>query len=212
MANGFIGKSAGKFFTNTGDALRQAGEAHDRDPFEGLTSNRVPFPSLPTARNQTIPFSPDEAWTGSTNARSVGDASNIVVDPDVYSHVMRRVETVDHQAGADIYMVATAIEEICTGIFVVPETVPRILAITSQLKNSLGQFRSLTENANIDIRGFVHAMAEIDHGNTGLLAVSRTRADDVIQRVSTTMNRQVDNMESTTGSYRSQAGNIERML
>ena len=208
MARGFSGRSVERFFTNTGEALHAAGKAHDIDPFVGMTADLTTFPSLPNRSNRPVPFQPEDAWSGGNHARSVGDSSNIVVDPHVYNEVTQRVDRVDHQAGADLYAVAEAIEEMCAKIFIVPETVPHILAITRRLKGSLGRFRAYTEDSNINIRRFVNHIADADRGNTGIVAISTAEAERTINRVSSTANAQADNMERTASGYLSQASGL----
>jgi len=205
---GFAGKSVERFFTNTGEALNAAGKAHSQDPFEGMSSNHVPFPNIPAPRQPQVPFSPEDAWASANQTRNVGNASNVVVDPQVYKEVLRRVEMIDEHAGADVYMIANAIEEMCAKIFVVPETVSRILAITGQVKASLGRFRALTGDTEINMSRFMNAMSDIDHGNTGLLAISTQGAEQAMNRVAVSFNRQLDSMESTSNSYRSQSASL----
>ena len=172
MPRGFSGKIVEHFFSNTSAALDMANMAHSRDPFEGMASNRVPLPNMSTPRNISAPFTVEDAWSNAMHARRVGNCSNVVVDHQLYGDAVSRVDVIDDQAGADIYMIANAIEDMCARIFVVPETVKRILAVTDQLKGSLGQFRSLTEDANIDMRRFVGAISAVDHGSMKQLAIS----------------------------------------
>jgi len=121
---------------------------------------------------------------------------------------LRRVDVADNQAGADLYMITNAIEEMCAMMFVVPETVPRILDVTSQLKSSLGQFRSLTEDTSTNMRRFSNAMSDIDMGNQGQMSISTAGAEQAMRRVSDSFNRQIDSMERTSNSYRGQSDNL----
>ena len=85
-----------------------------------------------------------------------------------------------------------AIESMCANIYIVPETVPKVLAITSQVKNMLPQFRSLTEEVCIDTRRFVNEMAEIDGASVGnfSLAVSERGTAEAVGQVRNAVNRQ----------------------
>jgi len=208
MARGFSGKSVARFFKNTCAALDEAGIAHNRNPFEGVATNLVPLPTVVATNNVSAPFTAEDAWSDRMQARRVGNESNIVVDQQLYENIINRVDAIDDQAGADIYMMANAIEDMCARIFVVPETVNRILAITSQLKSSLGQFRSLTEDTSIDMRRFVNAISAVDHGNTKQLSMSDTGSEQAIRRVTSSVDRQVTNMERTASRYRLQSDNI----
>jgi len=202
MSRGFVGKSAERFFAATENAFEKAGDAHEKKPFEGKKEGIVPLPRLPSVSNKDAPFEAADAWSGTAHARNAGNSSNIVVDPQVYDAILRRVDMTDHQVGADLYRVAAAIEEMCAKSFVVPETAARVLAVISQVKNSLGQFRALTEDAAISIRRFASAISDADLGNTGQVAVSEASAEQIISRVSSTLDRQTDSMERTANNYK----------
>ena len=209
MARGLVGKSAERFFNNTSEAIGRAGESHSKNPFEGMgASGSVPLPRLAPVNNRAAPFTAEDAWSEQSQARSRGDSSNIVVDPGTYGAVMRRMEIVDNQAGADIFRCCGAIEEMCTGMYVVPETVPRVLELVGRVKNSLGQFRSLTNETSMGAQRFVNTMSEIDHGNTSNIVVASASAEQAVRRVGDTMNRQAEGMGRTVDNYRSQAGNL----
>ena len=208
MPRGFVGNSVKKFFENTEAALDRAGDAHNANPFEGRRSGVVPLPVLPATNNQTAPFSPEDAWSGGPHARNVGNSSNVVVDPDVYRHTLQRMDMVDYQAGADMYMISTEIEDMCSTIFVVPETGPRIAAIADQLKRSLGPLRSLTEEVAIDVRQFANEISNADHGNSQEVAISQAGSDQAIQRVSSSIDRQISSMERTSNIYQTRSQSL----
>lgn len=144
--------------------MTEASVSHSQHPFEDLGDSKVPPPSVKPGPNVKHPFRFETGYNG-IHTTGVGNSSNIVLSASTYDELMRRVTTVDEQAGEDLYRVALAIEEMCSRMYVVPETVPRILALTSQLKSTLGEFRSLTEEANMRTRGYVNAMKEADEGN-----------------------------------------------
>ena len=209
MPRGFSSKSAEKFFTNTGEALEKASQAHNRNPFENHQSRLVPLPNLPTPTNVQPPFSPEEAWTGAPHGRNAGNSSNIVADSHIYEQISRQVDMIDDQAGYSIYKCCNDIETMCANIFIVPSTVSQINNFVSQVKNSMGTFRSLTEEVNICARKFTHAIADIDHGSMNLVAKSRQGAEQAIRRVSDSMDRQIQNMERTVANYNSRAEMIQ---
>ena len=165
----------------------------------------ISLPRLPSVVNLPAPFKAEDAWSEVSQARNRGDSSNIVVDSHVYHSAMRRMDMIDNQAGADIHRCCNAIEEMCASMYIVPETVPRVMEIVSRVKGSLGQFRSLTAEIDMSANRFINAAAEIDHGNMSNIVVSRAPADQAIHRVADTMSRQADNMERTERGYRDQA-------
>ena len=212
MPRGFSGKSVARFFANTSEAIEAAGRAHSRVPLEGHTSSLIPLPPLPTPRNMTPPFTEEDAWRDSGHARSVGNSSNVVVDPDVYHDVLRRLDTVDYNAGADIYAGCNALDDMCANTFVMPETTARILNVTSQLKNSLRQFQELTAEIGVEMRRYTTAISDIDHGSDRPVAISRSGADQAIQRVSGAIDRQISDMERTAENYKRQSATILRSI
>jgi len=192
-----------KHIKNQEEALNRASDAHNQNPFENHRSNgSVPLPQLPPARNQPAPFSSGDAWSGGPHGRNVGNSSSVVVDADVYNTVIQRVDMAEHQAGADMYNMCNTIDEICETIFMIPETNPRIKAMTDTFKKSLGPFRSLTEEVATDVRRFTGEIANIDHGNMSEVAMVQTASRQSIQQVSSSIDRQVSNMERTSESYK----------
>jgi len=138
----------------------------------------------------------------------MGNSSSVVVDADIYNTVLQRLDTADHQAGADMYAMCNTIDEICETIFVVPETTPRIKAMTDQFKKSLGQFRSLTEEVAIDVRRYTSEISNIDHGSMEEVAMVETASNQVIGRVSSSIDRQINSMERTSESYITRADRL----
>ena len=159
--DGFLGNSAAEFIRETNLAMNEAIEEHNKDPFEGESFNEYPPPPLGSVHNERVPFS-DESTAEGRYSVGVGTSDNVVVDNDEYEDITRVVDQIDEQAGSDLFRAAEAIETMCSSIYIVPVTVPRVLAITNQLKNSLREFRSLTEEANIHTRRFANEIREID--------------------------------------------------
>ncbi|MCL2611290.1 MAG: hypothetical protein FWE02_06405 [Defluviitaleaceae bacterium] len=209
MARGFTGKTVERFFCNTSEALSNAAKVHDRDPFEGRSAGLVPLPILPSVSNRKVPFEAADAWSDK-HPTNVGNSSNIVVDPSVGEPALIRVSSVDERAGQELYNICSMVEEMCRTIYIVPETNPRVINMCSEFKNSLGQFRTLTEEFNSCMRSFMNEAANIDMGNDGQIAKSERAAEQNISRVRTTMESQASNMERTATSYRNTAANLQQ--
>lgn len=198
MPNGFLGASANNFIRETHRAMLTAVNAHNRKPFEGFSAGNVPLPRIEPGVNQRFPFSADDGLSG-RHAVGIGNSSNVVVEQVTYEDSLRKVDMVDDQAGEEIYRAAMAIEEMCSSMYIVPETAPKIMAITNQIKNSLGRFRSLTEDVNIETRRFVNEIRHIDQGgDMFFLAMQDMMANDVVNRASGSMNQQAENMRNTS--------------
>ena len=206
--NGFSSMTFERFLITTNNAMTAAGEVHDRNPFEGVTSVNVPLPSVNIGRNQSHPFSPDEA-IGGRHPVGIGSHTNVVIDQGVYENALRRADVMEDQLGEEIYKTAMAIEKMCTSIYIVPETVPKILALTEQVKSSLGQFRALTEDASIQTRKYINEIMQLDQGS-GNIAVSERVAHNVMRNVSSAANRQGDNMRNTARGFSSTAQSLTR--
>ena len=210
MPRGFVGKSVKKFFQNTEDALTQAGEAHNRNPFDNHRANHsVPLPNLPTTTNISSPFTPEQGLSGGSHAMGVGNSSNVVVDPDVLETAVQRMDRLDRQATDDMCNIANEIDEICSTIFVVPATVTHIARLTDEFKKHIMPGRYVTEDMVIDVRRFMDQTSNTDHGNMGVIAMSRPGADQAIQRVSSSIDRQISNMERTVGNYQTRSETIK---
>jgi len=207
MPRGFAGKSVKKFFANTEEALDRASNAHNTNPFDRHRSNHsMPLPNLPPTHNQPAPFTAADAMSDSvSHARNVGDVTNIALDPGVVEDISYRMQRIDRQAADDMRRVADEVEAMCGTIFVVPETVERIRSLCDDFKRAMHYAGHVTDDAAMDVRKFVNEMCDIDHGNPEILAISRTGADQAIDRVSRSMDRQIQNMERTVDSYKNQS-------
>lgn len=203
--NGFSGMSAQRFLISTTEAMSRASEVHNLNPLEGVPEGKVTPPRLRTPTNQRPPF-PIESAMGGKHMVGIGNSTNIVVNQGVYDNVLRMLDMSDEQSGEDIYRIAVAIEEMCASTFIVPETVPRVMSITSQIKGLLGEFRSLTEDACIQTRKFVNEIRQIDQAEDSFEFVLNERlASDAVNRVVNAGKQQSSHMENTAKQYRAQA-------
>jgi len=207
MSRNFTGKIADRFHTNTSDALTRAGNVHNQNPFEGMRSGDVPFPQLPHAANQ----SPQSLMQASRSAMAgnVGNSSNIVVDPNTFTQAIQRMDSIDDHVGAEVFGMLGQVEEMCATIFKVPSTVQRIRSLCDEVKRCLGPFRGATEEVAIDTRRFVNAISDIDHGNSGEIAISQVAVSQAVQMARTTIDRQVSNMQRTASTYNTRADRLE---
>ena len=178
--------------------------------YEGGVSVRqpVPFPQLSRPTNCRHPFSPENAF-GDRHLLGVGNSSNIVVDSVMYEDTVRKLDMVDDQAGEEIYRASVTIDEMCSSMYVVPETGPRVRAIADRVKSCLGEFRALTENTNIQTRRFVNEIRHIDQADDMFTFVLEERAaNEVVRQVNTSMNQQADNMRNTVSGFRTAANGL----
>jgi len=175
----------------------------------GMSFTHVQPPQLSTPLNQRPPFSM-ESSSNIRQATGIGNSSNIVMEQSVYDHVVREVDRADDQAGAEIYRCCMEIEQMCQNTFVVPETISRILAITGQVKGSLGQFRSLTEDVNISTRSFSRNLVEIDGSVT--FAASDLGSSNAISQATMAVERQIDSMDRTGQNFKMQVTRLNQQV
>ena len=201
MPRGFSSKMAKNFIKNTSDAMVKAGEIHNRRPPLAPMGN-TPAPRLAEPRNQEPPFSPDDADFTGNHSTGIGNSSNIVVDEALYQETVRKLNAIDDYAGEEIYRMACKIEEICQSMYVVPETIPHITALTAQLKGYLPEFRNLSDDVGIQVRRFADEVGTIDKApGIFALAISEGGAQQVISETRRAVDRQVMNMQNTARSY-----------
>jgi len=207
-------KTADRFFENTGEALTSASHIHNQNPFEGMRHDAAPPPQLPIRSNQDPSLLTDTAMGAGANtsmlARNIGNSSNIVVDPTVLTQSIQRMDKIDEYVGSDAYSMLNDVNEVCTTIFQLPETVQEIKSVCDDVKHCLSPFRGVTDGITIATRRFVYEMSDIDHGNPNSIAMSQTGADQAIQMATTSVNRQSDNMERTASTYKNRADRLEQ--
>jgi len=151
MPNGFKGRPAARYLNEVSQAQAQAINSTRRSPV------RIP----PDLTNPQLPYTPTEADTGSftTNKRS---SSNIVADQREYEDISRRISQTDDKIGQCLYHIAKEIEDMCQTSYKLPWATPRCLNITDNIKSSISEFRSVTEEAVSQIRSYARDITEID--------------------------------------------------
>jgi len=151
MPRGFAGRHAVAY-------LGQVSEAHTEAI--GVGRQQVPDETLRSPRERQLPFGPEDATVGSfTTGR--GNSTNIVASQSEYESVSRLVSQADEKMGECLYGIAMEVESLCQTSFILPEAVPGCLNISDSIKRSLGEFRSLTEDALIQTRNFAGDISNI---------------------------------------------------
>jgi len=154
MPNGFIGKAPTIYLTDvtaTHEEAKRSGEQ---------ISSSAPSRNTPRRDAHRLPHEPHEARTGKFTTGK-GSSSNIVADTAEYEEISRRISQIDDKMGECLYRVALEIEEMCRTTYILPEAVPRCMGISDAIKTSLGEFRSLTEEAVSIANGFARDITNI---------------------------------------------------
>jgi len=150
MPDGFIGPAAQSYLEEVEEALSEARAEHNISGEDLETS----------IENQVTPIPPDEATRGSY-ATGVGNSSNVVVDHQAYEDFLRQLTTTDNNIMEVFGQIATQIEDICQTSYRVPQTGPRCVSVANMARNSLNDFRSLTDETSRKVRAFVDDITSI---------------------------------------------------
>jgi len=219
MPKGFSGQTAERFIKNTNEALHRAGEVHAKPPHTTPPPPGINMPKFQEPINQKPPFQPEEANPFTDKyITGVGNSSNIIVEQSVYEDCVKKIEITDDTIGREIYNMCHTIEEMCKSIYILPETIPGIMAITQRLKDCLPKFREITEEVNIQIRKYINEIGDIDQAPNGFkVVVTDDGAEHIIDTTKDTLNKQLQNMQNTADSFaqaaeslRNQAGSFGR--
>jgi len=160
MPNGFIGKPSLRYLKRVEDALLSASAVHSRDPFLSARQSMVRPPSLPARNNHRQPNEPNSAFSGSY-ITGIGNKTNIVVSDNDYNQVLHQIQSIDSAICDVLINVSQKIEEMCQTIYVVPRTRPRFLSMLSNVRGSLGEFRSLSVSLENNVHGYVSSIRTI---------------------------------------------------
>jgi len=166
MPRGFIGKPAARYLGQATDAHRNAVNAGNQTSQQvqarmntAAASSQTPQ-LLASPRERRLPFGPEDANTGSfTTGRR--NSSNIVVDEHEYQSITSRVSQTDEQLGECMYRIAQEVEALCQSSFILPSAASRCMSVSDDVKRSLGQFRSVTEEMVIQTRRFAQEITDI---------------------------------------------------
>jgi len=169
MPSGFKGAPARLYLERVNKALSDAKSAHDQPPVNSAARDisaaatvhiTAARPVLPSVQNESSPHEQITALSGS-HKTGVGSSNNIVVSSSEYSAIFSRLNQIDDDMGRALFSIASDIEELCRGDFVVPRTVQKCNIISGGLKNALGEYRSLTEDTLVRTRRFVNGIMSI---------------------------------------------------
>jgi len=156
MPDGFVGKPALMYLQLVERILISAKEEHDKNPFDGMPLPQfAPIPTLLPRNNMDTPYDPSTADSGG-GSTGKGHPGNIVVDDGEYADIFSQLSSLDEQAGADLHSIVTQIEGLYQYGFVMPVTIQKSKILTDGFKNELREFRSLTEDTLVKMRGFVN--------------------------------------------------------
>ena len=118
------------------------------------------------SRRQLLTNSPEDARIGAYGSSSFAtgkrNSGNIVADQREYEDISRKISHADDKIGECLYRIAQEIEDMCQTIYKLPQAVPRCLNVANSVKNSMGEFRSLTEEAAQEVRMYARDITEID--------------------------------------------------
>lgn len=150
MPNGFSGRAATRYLSDVSTANANAANA---------TAQAAPRASA-GMNARKLPFTPAEGRRGGFTTGK-GNSSNIVSDSGAYDQIANRISQIDDRIGECLYKIAVEIEEMCQTSYRLPQTVTGCMNIAATVKNSLGEFRGLTEDAASITRNFARDIENI---------------------------------------------------
>ena len=199
MPRGFIGHAAYTYLTKITETMGSANIQHTSAPSGANDRGMI----------HTTPYPPDTAKTGGYSTGK-GDQSNIVVKTDVYDDTLFKMVTFDNQIGEATYNVATQIAEMCSTIFIVPQTSAKIIEFVEKLKSLLvGEYQEFMIDARIRVHEFIDEISNIDGGSESLIVINAQETDGVREEVERVLNDKVRAMQSTISSHEAQAAQLE---
>jgi len=83
-----------------------------------------------------------------------GLPSNVVVNRIDNNFVAQRLFEADEKMVFGIFNTCTDIETMCSTIYQLPETVPQCLALVARIKESLTEYRELSDRIVAEIRNY----------------------------------------------------------
>jgi hypothetical protein len=153
MPKGFIGNAPALYLNDVTTAHQEAINAGNQ-----IVSG-APSSNPPGYNGRRPPF--ESRGTNGSVVTGQGSSSNIVVDTHEYAEINMRISQADDKMGECLYRVALEVEEMCRTTYILPETIPHCLNVADAIKASLGEFRSLTEEALTVANSFARDIADI---------------------------------------------------
>ena len=109
------------------------------------------------AENETLPYLPDEALTGSSGSGS-GSSTNIVVDEEAYFNLSYQVSSAMEEYGQIAYAAFAKVERMTADDFNLPANTPQVLGIAERLKAALYEKRDIHDEFAQNLRDYVREM------------------------------------------------------
>jgi len=190
MPSGFVGGAAKKYLKLVQNALDAAIDVHNAHAHGASIAN------------ETMPYEPSEALTGSASGTGIGNVTNIVVDADAYFNLSYHVARNWDDYGVIAYQVFEEVERMCGTDFILPATTPKLLAMTERFKTSLYEVQDVYYNYGQTLRDYVRdIIGDEDTGHNVCLAWNASIAEGIRNQNERTLTRQTRNMEDTIGEH-----------
>ncbi len=106
----------------------------------------------------------DDDLSSGSHITGRGNQSNIVIDKEEYDEVLRMLRSVDEATARSLYEASMKIEDFCSSIYIVPDTLPPYLSLLGKVKTSLSEYQALTEETSAFAVRFVNEILDMDQG------------------------------------------------
>jgi len=168
MPRGFVGAPATVYLKSVEEAHALAAKSMEQveGKIESVRNSGLAVRGserlLSTPQERQLPFSSSEASSGGFFT-GVGNSSNIVVSMNDYNSILRQMSHTDDRISDCLYQISSELEEMCRTSFILPAAVPRCLHVSDSIKRSLGQFRSVTDDAVMQMKRYVQQILDIGY-------------------------------------------------
>ena len=160
MTKGFVGKAANSYLRSVTSAMNNAKTAHNKKPFSNSSAGRVSLPGFPECNNIEPPY-PDVTMMTGDHIVGIGNSDNVVAGRSEYDAILRQIDQIDETFGRELYNIAMEIEGLLEIDFILPLATTKCRSITTGVKDSMGSFRSLTEDCQMNMRTYVNEILNI---------------------------------------------------
>ncbi|MCL2839648.1 MAG: hypothetical protein FWE05_02655 [Defluviitaleaceae bacterium] len=201
MPDGFIGRPAYTY-------LKLVEEAHELAIY---VINQSPFVSgLREPSIIRLPYDAIDARSGHFSTGH-GNSGNIVSNRDMYYEKSYKIYDLGYKVGVLVYRIATKIEHMTTTDFKLPQAVPKITLITSDLKRNLTEFEAIMDDfrrRTLELGEYMSMIGE-DQGNFPIEFVwNEGQAEEVRARSEAALRDQANELTDSSVRFRRRADEL----
>ncbi|MCL2841472.1 MAG: hypothetical protein FWE05_11970, partial [Defluviitaleaceae bacterium] len=200
MPDGFIGRPAYTYLKRIEEAHALARDIISQSPAVGVQEPRL----------IRLPYEAVDAMSGHFSTGH-GHSGNIVSNQQMYYDLAYKISRLCDKVGHLVYSTATSIETMTQTIFKLPQAVPRITEITSNLKNDLATFESISDTLRRQTMQFGGELAMIgdEEGTFPIEFVwNEGQAEEVRARSESALREQINELLDASARFKLRADEL----